>query len=53
MDNVFKMIYWSVSAMIFVLALTIYMKFDKLINERYTELIYHNRYVELYKDNIG
>lgn len=52
MDNVFKIFYWSVGAMVFVLALTIYIKFDKLINERYKELIYHNRYVELYKDDI-
>lgn len=52
MDNVLKMLYWSVSAMIFVLALTMYMKIDRVINERYNELIYHNRYAELYKDNI-
>ena len=52
MDNVFKMFYWSVGAMLFVLALTIYIKFDKIINDRYEELIYHNRYVEIHKDNI-
>ena len=40
-------------AMMFVIALTIFMKYDELIDERYKELIYHNRYVELYKDNIG
>lgn len=52
MDNILRMFYWSLGALIFILALSVYMKFDKLLNDRYDEILYHNRYVELYKDNI-
>lgn len=51
MDSIFKVVYWSVGAIIFVLSLTIFMRYDDLLNDRYERLFYNNKYVEMYKDN--
>lgn len=52
MENVLKSIYWSVAAIIFVMALSIWMKMDKIMEKRYKEVLYNERYVEISNSKI-
>lgn len=52
MENILKSIYWSLAAILFVMALSIWMKLDKIMDKRYKQVLYNRRYAELEKNYI-
>lgn len=49
MDNVFKLIYWSLGAFLFVIAVSFLMYSDNIFKKEYKNILYTDSYAEVYK----
>lgn len=47
MESVLRGIYWSVAAIIFIMALYSWIKMDEIMQDRYESMLYNNKSVEI------